>query len=58
VELALRAAAEELISAVGLRPVYVGDAAAAPAVDSLMGLWIALVQNNGGNRKLAFRLVQ
>jgi 8-hydroxy-5-deazaflavin:NADPH oxidoreductase len=53
-----RAAAEELISAVGLRPVYVGDATAVPAVDALLGLWFALVQRNGGNRKLAFRLVQ
>jgi len=41
-----------------LRPVYVGDVAAVPAVDSLAGLWFALVQRNSGNRKLAFRLVQ
>jgi 8-hydroxy-5-deazaflavin:NADPH oxidoreductase len=52
-----RAAAEELISAVGLRPVYVGDAAAVSAVDALVGLWFALVQRTG-NRKIAFRLLQ
>ncbi len=52
-----RAAAEELITAVGLHPVYVGDANAARTVDGLAALWFALVQQNGGNRRLALRIV-
>jgi len=52
-----RPAAEELISAIGLGPVYVGGADAAGAVDSLLGLWVALTRQNG-TRKLAFRLVR
>ena len=53
-----RGTVEELISALGLGPVYVGGADAVRAVDSLLGLWFALMQQNGGNRKLAFRLVR
>jgi 8-hydroxy-5-deazaflavin:NADPH oxidoreductase len=53
-----RPVGEELITAVGLRPVYVGDAAAAGTVDGLLPLWFALVGQRGGNRKLAFRLVE
>ena len=53
-----RAVAEELISAVGLEPAYVGDATATAVVDSLFPLWFALVKQNGGNRKLALRLVR
>jgi 8-hydroxy-5-deazaflavin:NADPH oxidoreductase len=48
---------EELISAIGLGPVYVGGADAVRSVDSLLGLWFALMQQNG-TRKLAFRLVR
>jgi 8-hydroxy-5-deazaflavin:NADPH oxidoreductase len=39
-----RPAAEELISAVGLEPAYVGDAGAAGAVDGVLALWFASVQ--------------
>jgi predicted dinucleotide-binding enzyme len=53
-----RAAAEELISAVGLEPAFVGDADATPAVDGLLPLWFALVRQNGGNRKIALRMVR
>ncbi len=53
-----RAVAEELISAVGLEPAFVGDAAATPTVDGLLPLWFALVQQNGGNRKVALRIVR
>jgi 8-hydroxy-5-deazaflavin:NADPH oxidoreductase len=53
-----RAVAEELISAVGLEPVYVGDATATPTVDSLFPLWFALVKQSGGNRKLALRVLR
>jgi hypothetical protein len=53
-----RAVAEELISAVGLEPACVGDASATAIVDGLFPLWFALVKQNGGNRKLALRLVR
>jgi predicted dinucleotide-binding enzyme len=52
-----RGVAEKLISAVGLRPVYVGDAEAGGAVDALLPVWFALVQQRGA-RRLAFRLVE
>src|SRR5579862_3894505 len=52
-----RALAEELISAVGLEPAFVGDATATPAVDALLPLWFALVRQNG-NRKVALRIVR
>jgi predicted dinucleotide-binding enzyme len=55
---AARAVAAELIDAVGLDPVYVGDADAAKTVDALLPLWFALVKQNGGNRKIAFRVVE
>jgi len=55
---AARAAAEELICAVGLEPAFVGDATATATVDALLPLWFALVRQNGGNRKLALRLVR
>jgi len=53
-----RAAAEELISAVGLEPAFLGDATATATVDGLLPLWFALVQQNGGNRRVALRVVQ
>jgi len=52
-----RAVAEELIAAVGLEPAYVGDASQTPVVDGLLPLWFALVQQHGGNRKLALRIL-
>jgi 8-hydroxy-5-deazaflavin:NADPH oxidoreductase len=52
-----RATVEELISAIGLTPVYVGGADATGAVDSVLGLWFALMKQNG-TRRLAFRLVR
>lgn len=53
-----RAAAEELISAVGLAPGFVGDATATATVDALLPLWFALVGQNGGNRRIALRIVR
>jgi 8-hydroxy-5-deazaflavin:NADPH oxidoreductase len=53
-----RAVAEELISAVGLEPAFVGDATATATIDALLPLWFALVKQNGGNRKLALRIVR
>ena len=54
---AARATVEELIEAVGLRPAFVGDASATATVDALLPLWFALVQQNGGNRRLALRVI-
>ena len=53
-----RATAEELITAVGLEPAFVGDAGATATVDALLPLWFALVQQNGGNRRVALRIIQ
>jgi len=53
-----RATAEELITAVGLEPVFVGDATATATVDALLPLWFALVQQNGGNRRVALRVIR
>lgn len=55
---AARETAEELISAVGLEPAYVGNADAAGVVDGVMPLWFSLVQQQGGQRKLSLRLLQ
>jgi 8-hydroxy-5-deazaflavin:NADPH oxidoreductase len=52
-----RTVAEELITAVGLEPAFLGDATATPTVDALLPLWFALVKQNGGNRRLALRIV-
>jgi predicted dinucleotide-binding enzyme len=51
-----RPLAAELITAVGLEPVFVGDAGACATVDALLPLWFALVQQNGGNRRVALRI--
>lgn len=53
-----RATAELLISAVGLRPQYLGDADAAATVDSVLPLWFALTKQRGGNRKVALRVIE
>jgi 8-hydroxy-5-deazaflavin:NADPH oxidoreductase len=53
-----RPAAEELIAAVGLEPVFAGDPAASGTVDALLPLWFALVKHNGGNRQVALRVVR
>jgi predicted dinucleotide-binding enzyme len=53
-----RPVAEELITAVGLEPVFAGDAEASATVDALMPLWFVLVQRNGGNRRVALRITQ
>lgn len=52
-----RATAEELIRAVGLEPAFLGDANATTTVDGLLPLWFALVQQNGGNRRVALRII-
>ncbi len=52
-----REATEELISACGLRPVRVGDLAALPIVDGLLGLWAALAFSQRMGRNLAFKVL-
>jgi predicted dinucleotide-binding enzyme len=52
-----RATAEELIKAVGLEPAFLGDASATATVDGLLPLWFALVRQNGGNRRVALRII-
>lgn len=49
--------ASTLIADVGLRPVLLGDASATGVVDSVAGLWFALVQRSG-NRHQALRVVE
>jgi 8-hydroxy-5-deazaflavin:NADPH oxidoreductase len=53
-----RPVAEELITAVSLEPVFVGDADASETVDALLPLRFALVQHNGGNRRVALRITR
>jgi hypothetical protein len=53
---AARPLAEELITAIGLEPVFAGDAGASGTVDALLPLWFAMVQHNAGNRRVALRL--
>ncbi len=52
-----RAAVEEVIAGVGLRPVYVGADEEA-LVDQLFFLWIALAAKQGRGRRLAFKLLE
>lgn len=52
-----RAEAEELISGVGLRPVYVGDLDKVGLVDSLAALWGTLAYGQGMGRRLFFKVV-
>jgi 8-hydroxy-5-deazaflavin:NADPH oxidoreductase len=52
-----RATTEELIKAVGLEPAFLGDATATATVDGLLPLWFALVRQNGGNRRVALRII-
>jgi predicted dinucleotide-binding enzyme len=55
---AARPAAEELITAVGLEPIFAGDAGATGTVDALLPLWFSLVTYNGGNRRVALRITR
>jgi len=52
------AAPEARQVAEGLEPAFVGDPGATATVDALLPLWFALVKQNGGNRKVALRLVR
>jgi predicted dinucleotide-binding enzyme len=52
-----RKTVEELIRAVGLRPVYVGDGQA-DVVDGVLRLWFALAIGQGRGRQLAFQMLE
>jgi 8-hydroxy-5-deazaflavin:NADPH oxidoreductase len=49
-------AVEELITGVGMRPVWVGGQDQADVVDGVLRLWFTLSQSRG--RRIAFRLVE
>jgi 8-hydroxy-5-deazaflavin:NADPH oxidoreductase len=51
-----RATVEQLISDVGLRPVYLGEDKQ-DILDGVLPLWATLVQARGGNRRVAFRVL-
>ncbi len=50
--------AEELIAAVGPRPVLVGNLDQVHLVDALTGLWAALAYGQGRGRNLAFKVLE
>ena len=49
---------EELIEALGMRPVYVGDLDQVHLVDMLTGLWAALAYGQKRGRRLAFKILE
>ena len=53
-----RSTAERLIGEIGLRPVYLGDLDAVPALDGLTRAWFALVFGQGKGRRIAFKLLE
>jgi predicted dinucleotide-binding enzyme len=52
-----RATVEQLISDIGLQPVYLGGVEQVGVIDSLLGLWIALAVGQGKGRQLAFKVL-
>ena len=52
-----RITAEQLISDIGLRPVFLGGVEQVGVVDSLLGLWFALAVGQGKGRQLAFKML-
>jgi 8-hydroxy-5-deazaflavin:NADPH oxidoreductase len=52
-----RATVEQLISDIGLQPVYLGGVEQVGVVDSLLGLWFALAIGQGKGRHLAFKML-
>jgi predicted dinucleotide-binding enzyme len=55
---AAQVTAEELIAALGLRPVLVGDLEQVHLVDALTGLWAALAYGQRRGRNLAFKVLE
>jgi 8-hydroxy-5-deazaflavin:NADPH oxidoreductase len=54
---AARSVTEELVRAIGLEPAWVGGTEATVTVNGLAALWFSLVQQHGGQRRLALRLL-
>jgi hypothetical protein len=52
-----RSVVEQLIAAVGLRPVWIGDQQYVTAVDAVGQIWIALAFGQGMGRRLAFKVL-
>jgi 8-hydroxy-5-deazaflavin:NADPH oxidoreductase len=52
-----RKAVEQLISDVGLGPIWVGGLKEIDRVDALLGLWFTLAARRGYGRHLAFKLL-
>ena len=53
-----RTFADQLISDVGLRPVYLGDLSTVELVDNLTRVWLTLVYNQKRGRRLAIKLLE
>lgn len=53
-----RPIAEQLISEVGLRPIYLGDLDAAGVADGMTRMWFALAFAQGRGRRIAFKLME
>jgi 8-hydroxy-5-deazaflavin:NADPH oxidoreductase len=52
-----RSVVEQLIAAIGLRPMYLGGVEQVGLVDAVGGLWFALVFGQGKGRHLAFKVL-
>lgn len=52
-----RSISDDLITTIGLRPVYLGDLDAAPALDGMTRVWFALAFGQGKGRRIAFKLL-
>lgn len=53
-----RTTVEQLISAVGLRPVYLGGVGQVGIVDGVAGIWFALAFGQKRGRHLAFKVLE
>ena len=53
-----RAVVEQLISDVGLRPIYLGGVDKVEAVDGIAAIWFALAFGQGRGRNLALKLLE
>lgn len=49
---------EQLISEIGLRPVYIGGPELTPVLDNLVKLWFSLAMGRGMGRHLAFKMLK
>jgi 8-hydroxy-5-deazaflavin:NADPH oxidoreductase len=54
----VRSSIEELITAIGLNPVYIGDIESAALLDGITRLWITLVRGQGYSRRTALKLLE